>query len=82
MALARGRKSYDKRQLLARRDADLEARRAIANALKRRAGPDRRRPDAGDGRPEPTVTRGDAATMGPDTRQVAVGRRFLDSATR
>ena len=37
MALARGRKSYDKRQLLARRDADLEARRAIATALKRRA---------------------------------------------
>jgi SsrA-binding protein len=37
MALARGRKSYDKRQLLARRDADLEARRAIASALKRRS---------------------------------------------
>ena len=37
IALARGRKSYDKRQVLARRDADLEARRAIAGALKRRS---------------------------------------------
>ena len=36
MALARGRKSYDKRQVLARRDADLEARRAVATALKGR----------------------------------------------
>jgi SsrA-binding protein len=37
IGLARGRKSYDKRQVLARRDADLEARRAVATALKRRA---------------------------------------------
>lgn len=39
MALARGRRAYDKRQVLARRDADLEARRAMAVALRRRAGP-------------------------------------------
>jgi SsrA-binding protein len=37
MALARGRKSNDKRQVLARRDADLEARRAVASALKGRS---------------------------------------------
>ena len=36
LALARGRKSYDKRQVLARRDADLEARRAIASGAKGR----------------------------------------------
>jgi SsrA-binding protein len=30
LALARGRRQYDKRQLLAQRDADLEARRAMA----------------------------------------------------
>jgi SsrA-binding protein len=34
MALARGRKTYDKRQVLAQRDADMEARRAMANALR------------------------------------------------
>ena len=34
MALARGRKTYDKRQALARRDADMEARRAMAAALR------------------------------------------------
>ncbi|HEX5366774.1 MAG TPA: SsrA-binding protein SmpB [Acidimicrobiales bacterium] len=32
LALARGRRTYDKRQLLAQRDADLEARRAMARA--------------------------------------------------
>jgi SsrA-binding protein len=32
LALARGRKTYDKRQLLAERDAEREARRAIARA--------------------------------------------------
>lgn len=32
LALARGRKTYDKRELLARRDADREAARAIARA--------------------------------------------------
>lgn len=32
LALARGRKTYDKRQVLAERDADREARRAIARA--------------------------------------------------
>lgn len=30
LALARGRKTYDKRQVIAQRDADLEARRAMA----------------------------------------------------
>lgn len=30
IALARGRRSYDKRQAIAKRDADLEARRAMA----------------------------------------------------
>jgi SsrA-binding protein len=34
MGLGRGRKTYDKRQALARRDADLEARRAMAAALR------------------------------------------------
>jgi SsrA-binding protein len=34
IALARGRKHYDKRQAIARRDADLEARKAIAQAKK------------------------------------------------
>ena len=34
MALARGRKTYDKRQALARRDAEMEARRAMAAALR------------------------------------------------
>ncbi|MPY93197.1 MAG: SsrA-binding protein SmpB [Acidimicrobiia bacterium] len=37
LGLARGRKHYDKRQVLARRDADLEARRAIVAASKGRA---------------------------------------------
>lgn len=32
LALGRGRRSYDKRQALAKRDADLEARRAMARA--------------------------------------------------
>jgi SsrA-binding protein len=32
LALARGRRTYDKRQVLAERDADREARRAIARA--------------------------------------------------
>jgi SsrA-binding protein len=32
LALARGRKTYDKRQVIAQRDADLEARRAMARA--------------------------------------------------
>ena len=36
LALGRGRRQYDKRQALARRDADLEARRAIAAAAKGR----------------------------------------------
>ena len=31
LALAKGRKSYDKRQVLAKRDAEMEARRAMAN---------------------------------------------------
>jgi SsrA-binding protein len=34
MALARGRRTYDKRQALARRDAELEARRAMVGALR------------------------------------------------
>lgn len=37
IALARGRKQHDKRQLIAKRDADREARRAMA-AANRRAG--------------------------------------------
>jgi SsrA-binding protein len=32
LALARGRRQYDKREAIAKRDADLEARRAIARA--------------------------------------------------
>lgn len=36
LALGKGRKHYDKRQALARRDADLEARRAIAAAARGR----------------------------------------------
>ena len=35
IALARGRKQHDKRQLIAARDADLEARRAMAAANRR-----------------------------------------------
>jgi SsrA-binding protein len=35
MALARGRKTYDKRRVLAERDAELETRRAMATAMKR-----------------------------------------------
>jgi SsrA-binding protein len=31
LALGKGRRSYDKRQVLAKRDAELEARRAMAN---------------------------------------------------
>ncbi len=38
IALARGRKQHDKRQLIAKRDAEMEARRAMA-AANRRAGP-------------------------------------------
>jgi SsrA-binding protein len=34
LALARGRKHYDKRQLLAQRDADREARRGVARATR------------------------------------------------
>lgn len=34
MALGKGRKNYDKRQVLAKRTADLEARRAVAAALR------------------------------------------------
>lgn len=35
VALARGRKQHDKRQVIAKRDADLEARRALAAANRR-----------------------------------------------
>ncbi len=38
VALARGRKQHDKRQLIAKRDADLEARRAMAAANRRHRG--------------------------------------------
>lgn len=38
LALGRGRKQYDKRQALARRDAELETRRAIARATRGRQG--------------------------------------------
>jgi SsrA-binding protein len=38
LALAKGRKTYDKRQVLAKRDADLEARRALAAAQRRPPG--------------------------------------------
>ena len=34
IALARGRKSHDKRQVLAQRDADREIRNAMGRALK------------------------------------------------
>jgi SsrA-binding protein len=37
VALARGRKQHDKRQLIAKRDADREARRAMAAANRRAA---------------------------------------------
>lgn len=37
LALARGRRQVDKRQAIARRDADLEARRALAHGASRRA---------------------------------------------
>jgi SsrA-binding protein len=36
IGLGRGRKTYDKRKVLAKRDADLEARRAIAAANRQR----------------------------------------------
>jgi len=36
LGMGRGRKSYDKRQVLARRDADREARRALADARRAR----------------------------------------------
>lgn len=36
LALARGRRDYDKRQVIAKRDADLEARRALAHRSRRR----------------------------------------------
>jgi SsrA-binding protein len=35
LALARGRKQYDKRQVIAQRDADLEARKAMARGMRR-----------------------------------------------
>ncbi|MGH9185055.1 MAG: SsrA-binding protein SmpB, partial [Acidimicrobiales bacterium] len=35
LAVARGRRHYDKRQVLAKREADLEARRALSQARKR-----------------------------------------------
>lgn len=35
LGMGRGRKHYDKRQVLAKRDADLEARRAITAAMRR-----------------------------------------------
>jgi SsrA-binding protein len=38
LALARGRKSYDKRQAIAQRDADLERRRAAASRNRRGGG--------------------------------------------
>ena len=37
LGLGRGRKSYDKRQILAKRDADLEKRKALASALRHNA---------------------------------------------
>lgn len=37
MGLGRGRKDYDKRQLIAKRDADLEKRKALATALRHNA---------------------------------------------
>ena len=44
LALARGRKRYDKRQVIAERDAKREAERAMASARRGgAAGPDRRR---------------------------------------
>ncbi len=36
LALGKGRKQHDKRQAIARRDADLEARRAMAQGMRRR----------------------------------------------
>lgn len=36
LALAKGRRDYDKRQVIAKRDADLEARRALAQRNRRR----------------------------------------------
>ena len=38
LGLGRGRKHYDKRQLIAQRDADLDARRAMAAARRRPEG--------------------------------------------
>lgn len=43
LALARGRTQADRRQEIARRDADLEARRAMAQGLRRPPGRDRDR---------------------------------------
>lgn len=37
LGLGRGRKNYDKRQVIAKRDADLEKRRALAAALRHNA---------------------------------------------
>jgi SsrA-binding protein len=37
LGLGRGRKTYDKRQLIAKRDADLEKRRALAAAVRHNA---------------------------------------------
>jgi SsrA-binding protein len=42
LALARGRRQVDKRQAIARRDADMEARRAMAQGAARRAHADDR----------------------------------------
>ncbi|HEY2815078.1 MAG TPA: SsrA-binding protein SmpB [Acidimicrobiales bacterium] len=38
MAVGRGRRQYDKRQLMAKRDAELEARRAMAQARRTSGG--------------------------------------------
>jgi SsrA-binding protein len=38
VALARGRKTHDKRQAIAKRDADLEARKAMAANRRRNRG--------------------------------------------
>ena len=39
IALARGRRSFDKRQAIAQRDADREIARELSNRLRRRRGP-------------------------------------------
>jgi SsrA-binding protein len=40
LGLGRGRKHFDKRQVIAERDADLEARRAMSRAMSGKAGAD------------------------------------------